>query len=247
MNAIQQSDPSATQPLTRRLLAKYYHDANHPYRVFEREFQQFLKPHFTLLDAGCGREAEVLRKYAPGVRRAIGVDLVDFEDTAAGKVELRHADLSATGLAAAEIDLAISRSVMEHLENPFAVYREIHRVLKPDGHFVFLTPNLGDYATIVSKIVPNRLHPLIVARTEGRRENDTFPTHYRSNSARSIGRLARQTGFTVQSVQYLGQYPNYLLFNPALFMLGTAYEKLTSRFAALKHLRGWLLCTLVKR
>jgi hypothetical protein len=37
------------------------------------------------------------------------------------------------------------------------------------------------------------------------------------------------------------------LFNGALFLLGTAYEKLISRFEALHFLRGWILVVLKKQ
>jgi hypothetical protein len=36
------------------------------------------------------------------------------------------------------------------------------------------------------------------------------------------------------------------LFNAFLFLLGTAYEKVISRFELLRFLRGWILVTLRK-
>ena len=36
------------------------------------------------------------------------------------------------------------------------------------------------------------------------------------------------------------------MFNGFLFLLGTAFEKLISRFDALRILRGWIMVTLVK-
>ena len=50
----------------------------------------------------------------------------------------------------------------------------------------------------------------------------------------------------VESFEYLSQYPNYLLFNGLLFAIGSAFEKLISRFEVLRFLRGWILVTLVK-
>jgi hypothetical protein len=58
--------------------------------------------------------------------------------------------------------------------------------------------------------------------------------------------LADSTGFAIESFRYLGQYPNYFLFNAPLFVLGTMYDKVVSRFTALEILRGWILVTLVK-
>jgi hypothetical protein len=37
------------------------------------------------------------------------------------------------------------------------------------------------------------------------------------------------------------------MFNGFLFLLATAYEKLISRFDALRFLRGWILVVLRKR
>lgn len=77
-------------------------------------------------------------------------------------------------------------------------------------------------------------------------EEDTFPTAYRTNTRTDVERLAASAGLRVESFEYLSQYPNYLMFNGALFFLGVCYEKLISRFEALRILRGWILVTLRK-
>jgi hypothetical protein len=87
---------------------------------------------------------------------------------------------------------------------------------------------------------------LMVRWLYSRQCEDTFPAYYRSNTSRSIRRLARQSGFEVISVKYLGQYPSYFRFNRALFLVAAAYEKLISRYEFLKYLRGWLLAVLRK-
>src|SRR2546430_1785448 len=40
------------------------------------------------------------------------------------------------------LDLIVCLWVLEHLQGPAATLREVHRVLKPHGHFVFVTPNM---------------------------------------------------------------------------------------------------------
>jgi ubiquinone/menaquinone biosynthesis C-methylase UbiE len=231
--------------LAERLLRKYFSDSVHPYRHFEAEVDRRLRPGDTLLDAGCGRTAPVLRKYVGRAKRLIGVDLVDFREPVDG-VELHQGNLARIGVEDATVDLVMSRSVMEHVEDPRSVFIEMHRILRPGGHFMFLTPNLWDYASLIAKAVPNRLHPAIVARTEGRAAEDVFPVCYRTNTRRSVARWAQLSGFEVASFEYLGQYPGYFMFNGLLFMLATAFEKTISRFDALGFLRGWIFVVLRK-
>jgi len=231
--------------LAQRLKDRYFEDSQHPYRLFEGEVERHLGPEVTLLDAGCGRTAPVLARYRARARHLIGVDLVDFDPSVTG-IELRHEDLSATGVASSSVDLVMSRSVMEHVADPARVYGEMYRVLKPGGRFIFITANLWDYASLIARIVPNSLHPWIVSKVEGREEHDVFPIQYRTNTHSAVRRYAAQTGFEVESLRYLGQYPSYFMFNGALFLLATGYEKLISRFEALGFLRGWIFAVLRK-
>jgi SAM-dependent methyltransferase len=231
--------------LAERLREKYFGAAEHPYKTFEREIATRLAADFTILDAGCGRTAPILGKYVGRARRLIGADLVDFDGTPPG-VELLKSDLARIDLPDASVDLVFSRSVMEHLNDPAAVYAEMYRLLKPGGWFILLTPSFWDYASLASFAIPNRLHPYIVRRVEGRAEDDVFPTYYRSNTKRAVRRLAAQTGFELESFRYLGQYPNYFMFNGALFFAATVYEKAIERIPALHALRGWILAVVRK-
>ena len=58
--------------------------------------------------------------------------------------------------------------------------------------------------------------------------------------------LAKSTGFKVAGISMLGQYPSYLTFNPLLFLMGTAYDKIICRYEYLSPLRGWILGVLQK-
>lgn len=231
--------------LAEKYKQKYFDTQAHPNQILDNDIQRLLQPEATLLDAGCGRSAPVLVTYRGQCQRLIGIDLVAFPEMIEG-VELYNNDLGKIELDDNSVDLIMSRSVFEHIQDPSAVYQEMFRVLKPGGRLVFLTANLWDYASLIASIVPNRWHPWIVSKTEGRAEKDVFPIQYKTNTRGAVYRLAKHSGFEVESFQYLGQYPCYFLFNGVLFLLATAYEKLITHVEALKFLRGWIYVTLRK-
>ena len=199
----------------------------------------------TILDAGCGHGAPVLSKFVGVAKELIGVDLVDFDQMVPG-VTLLKRDVTDTGLPDRSVDVVMSRSVMEHIAEPVAMYREMSRILRPKGYFIFLTANLWDYSSMIAKLVPNRHHPWIVARTQGRAERDTFPVEYKTNTRGAVTKYAAGAGLDIVSFDYLGQYPAYFMFNGPLFLLATGYEKMINRFPMLNFLKGWILVVLQK-
>lgn len=136
------------------------------------------------------------------------------------------------------------RSVFGHLANPESVFRDFSLLLRPGGTVVFLTVKMWDYGTLVARLVPNHFHAAIFKYVEGRAEEYPFPIAYRTNTRAAINRLAASDGLTVDSFEYLSQYPNLLMFNGAMFFLGLCFEKLISRFEMLHFLRGWIMVTL---
>jgi SAM-dependent methyltransferase len=235
----------STSPWAERLAEKYFGDAIHPYATLEDVVRQHLRPDAALLDAGCGHGAPVLRKFLGAARELVGVDVVNFDSDVPG-LRLVNRNLTDTGLSDETFDVVMSRSVMEHITDPAKMYLEMHRILRPGGYFIFLTGNMWDYSAIIAKLVPNRYHPWIVAHTQGREEEDTFPVAYKTNTRRAVTKYANQTGFEITSFVYLGQYPCYFMFNGPLFLLGTGYEKLISRYGKLHFLKGWILVVLRK-
>lgn len=234
--------------LADRIQQKYFKSSDHPYRIYEKRISEMLKPDWTLMDAGCGYTAPILQNYKGKCKRLVGVDLVDFRKSEKTEgIDLIKSDLAHIDLPSEAVDMIISRSVLEHIKDIKPVYVEMNRLLKPGGHFFFLVPNLHDYVSLISWMVPNDLHSWIVAKAEGRDPKDTFPAFYKSNTKASTSRLAKETGFDYVSIDYLGQYPSMLKFNALVFALGTAYEKLISNVDALKFLRGWILVDMVKK
>lgn len=57
-------------------------------------------------------------------------------------------------------------------------------------------------------------------------------------------RLATSAELAVEDTQYLGQYQNQFMFNAALFLAGTAFDKLVTRIDAPQFVGGCILVTL---
>ena len=109
--------------------------------------------------------------------RVCGVDLdprvVDNPMLDEGKI----ADAGGIPYPDAAFDVVFADNVLEHLPDPLAVFREIARVLKPGGVFLFKTPNKTHYMPTIARLTPHRFHQF-VNRLRGRAEIDTFPTRY---------------------------------------------------------------------
>ena len=103
-------------------------------------------PGETVVDLGCGRGQDVIRAAAL-VREgghAIGVDLsAEMLDKARrlvpkslSNVRFVRSGFAPLGLPDALADVVVSNCAINHAPDKEAVYREIHRVLRPGGRFV---------------------------------------------------------------------------------------------------------------
>lgn len=238
---------SLLRTYSEKLCSKFYGNSDHPYKVYENRIAHYLQKDFIIVDAGCGTNAPVLQKLESQAHLLLGLDVCGLENSNGySGIDFAVNDLNTISLHDNSVDMVISRSVLEHLRDPGQVFQEVGRILKPQGYFIFLTPNLFEYTSLLAKMIPNRYHSRLVKWTEGRAEDHTFPTYYRANTSIAVRRFAKSASLQLQTISYLGQYPSYLLFNPLLFLLGTAYDKTVTRFKTLKAFRSWILCVLRK-
>lgn len=176
-------------------------------------------PAAQVLDLGCGRGG-VLELLAAGVRRAVGLD-PDW----ASLVEHRAAAVQrAAGVGAAlpfparQFDVVLGVWVLEHLPDPDRVLGEIARVLRPGGHFIFITPNLRHpllWAGALSRLWPAAQRRLVAA-VYARAEADTFGVYYRANTLPRLRALAAAHRFQPVTLRAIAD-PTYLAFNAVCF------------------------------
>lgn len=121
-------------------------------------------------------------------------------------------------------DVVFSDNVLEHLDNPLQVFREVERVLKPGGVFLFKTPNKWHYMPTIARLTPHGFHQY-VNRLRGRAEVDTFPTRYRANCLGDVQRLAADSGLVVDRVERIEGRPEYLRMTWPTYLVGMVYER----------------------
>jgi SAM-dependent methyltransferase len=109
--------------------------------------------------------------------------------------DARVADASRLPWPDMSFDVVSANMVVEHLTEPDAVFTEIRRVLKPGGHFVFVTPNRWHPIIGTASIVlPPSARRWYAVHVEGRAAADVFVTCYRCNTVPAVRRLARTAG-----------------------------------------------------
>lgn len=208
---------------------------------FETLTRGYITPEARALDLGCGRGG-VMELFWQGVRLAVGVD-PDYASLAERRARLPAVcgQGEALPLAPEKFDLVIGLWVLEHLSQPERVAREIGRVLRPGGHFIFLTPNARHpliWANRLSWAMP-AVQRLLIPRLYGRAEADTFRTYYRANTLAQLGRLAGAGGFEVVSLRAISD-PTYLAFDELSFRVSIGLESLLPRSWGVHLLGDWL-------
>jgi 2-polyprenyl-3-methyl-5-hydroxy-6-metoxy-1,4-benzoquinol methylase len=230
----------------RAMIREHYHSRgwSGAYKQYENLLTTVVRKSSVVLDVGCGRDfplaAHLLRLGA----EVHGIDPVAESERTQSGVTVKRGMAEHIPYLDNTFDVLASRSVLEHLLSPDQAFREFHRVLKPGGHLVFLTPSRYDYISIAARIIPNSLHGRVISHLEGREEADTFPTYYRANSVRQVCNLAARAGFAIGQLQYLNHYPYLLTFSPLLCRIAIAYDEWIRRRQRLHCLQAWLLGSL---
>jgi len=204
-----------------------------------------VRPDQRMLDLGAGAGIVADMNFRGQVKWVCGVDLDprvlknQYLDEAAlaNIVDLPYPDNS--------FDLVISDNVMEHVEDPELVFREVYRVLKTGGIFFFKTPNRLHYMPLIARLTPYRFHRWF-NRKRGREAEDTFTTHYKCNSEKQIIAIARLAGLRLKSISLIEGRPEYLRFNMFLYLFGVAYERLVNMTPYLSNYRILLIAKIVK-
>lgn len=198
---------------------------------------KILTPGDTMLDLGAG--AGIIRQmnFRGLAGRVCGIDLDPRILTQNRYLdEALHGSAEAIPYPSGTFDFVIANNVMEHIADPHGVYREICRVLKPGGRFLFKTPNKWHYMPLIARLTPLRFHQYI-NRIRGRSTEDTFPTKYLANSPGQIRELAKGSGLRVESIELIEGRPEYTRLTAITYLFGYLYERIVNRVSGLSVFR----------
>ncbi len=194
---------------------------------FDVVVESRLAPESAVLDLGCGRTGG-MERFWRRARLAVGID-PDLESLAGRRPGMPVIQGGGDSLpfAGASFDMVVSVWVLEHLEAPERVFGEVARVLKPGGHFIFLTPNALNPLILgnrVGQVAPWLQHQL-VSNVYGRDKSDTFAVRYRANTTSRLRTIAAETGFAVSDLKVIAD-PTYVAFNALLFRAAVLGERM---------------------
>ena len=214
-------------------------------RRFLESIERLVRPGDRVLDAGCGSGRLFTYDLRGQASLIVGLDLSPDVAQNPNIDRPLRASLAALPFTSETFDLVICKHVLEHLAEPESAFRELARVLRPQGRLLVLTPNRFHYVPLLASLLPPALQRL-VAGGRGLTPVEVHPTLYRANTPRLLKRLAWRAGLRVAVLRSFETPPVYLAFHPLAFALGVAYERLVNRFEALAPLRVNLLAVFRK-
>jgi 2-polyprenyl-3-methyl-5-hydroxy-6-metoxy-1,4-benzoquinol methylase len=146
-----------------------------------------------VVDVGCGA-GHLWHELRPMFSRWIGVDAVHYPGLP-GDVEFHQADLDRVALPLPDAcaDVVIAVETIEHLENPRAFCRELHRVVRAGGWIVITTPNQLSLLSILTLIVKQRFSAF---------QDSGYPAHRTALLEIDLRRIASECGLTDVDVLY---------------------------------------------
>ena len=173
----------------------------HPQYLYLDQLLELLPAGTRWLDLGCGHqilpwrmdldEKSIVERCALAVGADLDAGSLKNHESIRDRVLAKGEELP---FPAGTFDLVTANMVVEHVHDPSGILKEIHRVLRPGGHFLFITPNRNSPYIRVAERTPERVKKTMVRIFERRAEADVFPTKYRMNTAADVRRFAAASG-----------------------------------------------------
>lgn len=150
-----------------------------------------------LLEFGAGAGRFALRLASDEIfQEVVCTDILPRPSAFPNSIEWIEFDLNHTlPLADGIFDTIVSVEVIEHLENPRAVFREFHRVLKSGGLLVLTTPNQESLRSYAGLVFGGHFASFLGA---------SYPAHITALLRMDFERICSEAGFGKPRFAYSG-------------------------------------------
>lgn len=199
-----------------------------------------------ILEIGAGPSNKT-SDYLSTLGRVTGLDIDKAVETNNALAAARVFDGNRFPFHDSSFAVCVSNYVLEHVPDPDLHFKEVARVLRPGGIYLFRTPNTWHYVTLASRLLPHSSHLHLANRLRELKDaHDPYPTVYRANSRRAILRHAQNAALRVCALEMVEPEPSYGAASPVLFFPMMFYERIVNRIDALRAFRVNILGILEK-
>jgi ubiquinone/menaquinone biosynthesis C-methylase UbiE len=196
-----------------------------PQDQFEQIVRKCIRPYHIVLDAGCGRRANIELK--GNCRMLVGTDIDAQIAENTGIDAAVRADLGKLPFRDKTFDIVISWWVIEHLDAPQNCFREFARVCKDEAIVIHGTPNILHYAMLFAASTPFWFHDWFRRFILGDKHG-SYPTKYKANTPKRMESMMKEAGFTSVEVHCIDSGPGYFRWFTPLYAIGLIYHRLVS-------------------
>ena len=174
-----------------------------------------------------------------------GVEINEDVVKANPKVRFCNVDESSLPFDSQSFDLILSIWGIEHFQSE-NIFKEAEKILKMNGHMIFLTPNILNPLFFINKFSKG-----FASKTYFKYLTDSkykpHKTHYIFNNERAIEKVAARNGLKLTKITYLGPsfYTKYFEFNKLLKSIVVAIDKCITN-PLLGYFKPYLICVLEK-
>jgi SAM-dependent methyltransferase len=201
--------------------------------LYEETVARYLnaRPGQLVADVGAGRMSHFARHRRDPATRIVAVDASEDELRHNEEAdEVRVADVvEGLPFEPGEVDLLVTRSVLEHLPDVARFIENSALAIKPGGHCIHLFPSKFAPFALINQALPNRAAARIVHFLRPGSENVLgFPTFYDRTYRSAIESLLERAGFSIVEETTTYAQSSYFAFLLPLFLLSAAYELVVS-------------------
>ena len=203
-------------------------------------FEEYVPAGSTVLDAGAGAGALTYRLADHGYRMT-ALDVDPEKWTPHPDIDFYVLDLDAgiKSSVAGPFDAVCCVEVIEHVENPWNLLRELHEVVRPGGHVILSTPNITSFLSRWLFLRSGRFHQFF--------EQDLVYGHITPLTAQQVTNIAERTGFAVREVRPGGYLSLVDLSERSLGSITSNVARLVAYPLMKGQKRGWCVFFVLQR